>query len=286
MKINSIKKGFILIFLSSAFLIHAESNIALDFYGIASKDAEKNMLSMTENLYFTQLKEMNISVTDKRTNTFSDLYFESPSFIFQEKSTESQAFYAVIKKLPDSKWECKIFLSNPSTNETKTSTKIYDSYYKIMMESKPVLNDIFSDLISGTSAPKKAETTSSSEFSLEMLSGTWTGESSLSKIVILRGGRGFVIFKNGASMNINAKILNDQDNKKYIVIQQTGNNNASYFPELDRKVALDLALNAEPITWTLYPDGNGNLTGTKNSFLQKNNEIIWGSSKVFWKKSL
>ena len=39
------------------------------------------------------------------------------------------------------------------------------------------------------------------EATLETLAGTWTGEALVDKVIILRGGNGFVIFKNGASMN-------------------------------------------------------------------------------------
>ena len=282
MKINSLKKCFILYLISLVLPASTEAIKPIWFYGIASKDADKNMLSMTENLYFSQLKEMNISITDKRNSNFSDVYFENPDTAFNESSDYS-TFYAVIKKLPDSKWECKLFIQNPD-KEAKTSIKIYDSYYKIMMESKLELNRMFSELISGT--PKSDnEPQITEDFTVESLSGTWTGELNLSKIVLMRGGRGFVIFKNGASMNISSKIETDQDNKKYLHVTQTSSNNASYYPELDRKTALEAALNALPVTWKLYPDSDGNLYGTKETFTQKGNEIKWDTVKVFWKKN-
>ena len=67
---------------------------------------------------------------------------------------------------------------------------------------------------------------------LDTLAGTWTGDTLIDKIVILRGGKGFVIFKNGASMNIVISI-----NGSSVTVIQKGRSNASFYPELSRELA-------------------------------------------------
>ena len=124
------------------------------------------------------------------------------------------------------------------------------------MESKVTLKETIKQLIESNNSvslnSSNTETVSfSSEnndntISTENLSGTWSGEENIDKIVILRGGRGFVIFKNGASMNITVE---NKDNQ--IVITQKGRSNASFYPELERNTALNAALSADPIEWIL-----------------------------------
>ena len=110
-------------------------------------------------------------------------------------------------------------------------------------------------------------TVSSDLLSLENISGTWTGEPNINKIVLLRGGRGFVIYKNGATMNINVQIEN---NTLHCI--QTGKSNASFFPELPREIALVVALNAEPIKWIMTLTDGNTLSGTKESLQTAGND--------------
>ena len=104
----------------------------------------------------------------------------------------------------------------------------------------------------------------------EMLSGTWDGEDVIDKIVIMRGGRGFVVFKNGASMNVIIK-FDDFDSSKILVIQ-SAKSNASFFPDLPRQVALREAVNASPIQWTFSLKDNNTLSGTKKTLLSDGEE--------------
>ena len=93
----------------------------------------------------------------------------------------------------------------------------------------------------------------------------------------MRGGRGFVILKNGATINVNIAI-NDSE----IVISQTGKANASYFPELPRNLALTAAVSAEPIKWVLYSKNPNTLVGQKNTLINKNGSIEPGTIDVIW----
>ena len=125
----------------------------------------------------------------------------------------------------------------------------------------------------------KQEPKKNSSVTIEILAGTWTGEKNISKIVILRGGRGFIIFTNGASMNINVSI----DENSFIHIKQTSSSNASFYPELPRKNALEIAPFAKPIEWILQYNDDDSLSGIKNTItLNQNQDPVQTEIKVLW----
>ena len=156
------------------------------------------------------------------------------------------------------------------------------------MEPKASLQETITSLMSGNSIAQSSQTEDSASTSksstkiqsTEILSGTWGGEDSIDKIVIMRGGRGFVIFKNGASMNITVEIKANND----IVITQNGKANASFFTELPRELALKEAVNAQPIKWTLSLDDNDTLSGTKSTLIPADGAAQTGTLNVTWKR--
>ena len=118
--------------------------------------------------------------------------------------------------------------------------------------------------------------------SLESLSGTWKGDENIDKIVILRGGRGFVIFNNGASMNI--LIKNSPTSPNQILVTQNSKSNASFFPELPRNIALQAAVHAQPIQWILNILDENTLQGVKQTLLPDGDNYINGEIPVEWNK--
>lgn len=248
----------------------------IDYYGIVSEDLDSNMSKMTSDLYFTQLSEINnFSVSDKRT---ASVQSSPPDFSSLSKSALS--FYTTIKKDANSeKWNAIFHVIDKAKNEEHSQNKQYDSFYKILMEPKNTLQETIRLLIENKSEIKTASANENTKEknqpdkdlsikikidSTENLSGTWNSiDSNINKIVILRGGRGFVIFKNGASMNISVELSNTNNQK--IIITQKGRSNASFYPELPRNVALAAAVSAPPITWTLNVIDSNTLIGNKNS---------------------
>ena len=97
----------------------------------------------------------------------------------------------------------------------------------------------------------------------------------------MRGGRGFVIFNNGASMNITVE-LSGEDADKQVLITQKGNSNASFYPELQRTAALSAAVSAEPIKWTLTLVNGNTLKGIKDTLLPEGNGYKAGTINVIW----
>lgn len=275
---NALRKN--VIFLTSIFFlfpVFSQNAKVIDFLGIASTDIEKNMLEMSENLFFAQLAEVQgISVVDKRSSSFSDFYIANGS-IDLSNVTSPLAFYAVIKS-KNNTINCTLSLFDKNKNDTRTITKNYDSYYKILMESKSSLQSIFTNLIS-FKENDFPELSSKPNVTHQDISGTWSGEEHIDKIIILRGGRGFVIYKNGATMNVTVSA-----NGSSIVITQSGKSNASFFPELPREKALEEAPNASPIVWHLFLQNGTTLKGQKTTLINSSGKISSGKVNVQWTK--
>lgn len=287
------KKSIISVFLIffEVFLLSAE-NYEIDYCGIFSDDLDLNMAKLTGDLYYTQLSEFqNYSVNDRRSEFSSKEIENLDTSLFSE---EKKTFYVEICKKPSSdKWLVIFHISHQ--NKEFEKTKEYDSYYKILMEPKDNLRQTLSSLLDrkeGTIAaapqnrdeiknPAESGEKTSSQVSTEFLSGTWKGEDGLNKIVIMKGGRGFVIFSNGASMNITIKMNEGSDSKKIKVIQNQ-RSNASYFPELSREQALQHALDAQPIEWTLLAEDSNTLTGEKRTLVETGGQITYANLPVTW----
>lgn len=279
MKLKGIKSIFLffLIFSLINLNLFSEEVKKIDFYGVYSQDADKNMLNMTEDLFYTQLRELSIDLIDKRQQQFSqsEESFNPLTYDFLLTSDKnSYALFVQIKKLPTLKWECSIFLKKLSSEKTYSTTKEYDSYYKILMESKTNLKGMLIDLLDSTknlaSASETEEITSDQIISTDVIAGSWKGENFIDKIVIMRGGRGFIIYKNGASMNILINISKNEENgSPTININQASRNNASYYPELQRKDAMEYAIDAQPIEWSFKLANAKTLKGTKSTLVQK-----------------
>ena len=272
---------FVLIFCSAS--LYSQNKYSIDYYGIVADGVDDNMSKMTSDLYYTQLCEINsYTVQDKRTAIKLAAVPETQSF-----SDAALSLYAVItKKENSSKWISTISLYDSTKKALFSESREYDSFYKILMEPKATLKETIQVLLSGTgnssgdtSASKATAVVQSTEF----LSGTWGGEDNIDKIVIMRGGRGFVIFKNGASMNITVELANTGSGQN-IIITQNGKANASFFTEIPRELALKEAVNAQPIKWVLEMNDEDTLSGIKNTLILSDGTAQNGSLAVTWKR--
>ena len=97
----------------------------------------------------------------------------------------------------------------------------------------------------------------------------------------MRGGRGFVIFNNGASMNITVRLQQSEGSQKITVLQNQ-RSNASFFPQLSRQLALEHAVNAEPIEWTFQAKDSNTLTGQKRTLVENSGQVNYGDISVTW----
>lgn len=232
------------------------------------------MIKMTEELFIAQLKELSYIVTDCRSPDFSSNIKNGTSPVFIHSSGNTITFYCVISKTTDSKesWNCKIFVANLIDKNQLVEEKEYDSFYKILMEKKDFLAGIFETFNKPYQAVQEQKNDPrKTPASTQNIFGNWAGDNYIDKIVILKGGRGFIIFKNGASMNITVNV--DPEKQNQIKVLQTSRPNASFFPEMERKAALDLAPTAKPIEWTFSLIDEKTMKGTKTTVSQNGSYI-------------
>lgn len=229
--------------------------VDVEFYSLNSTHSDSSKIKMTEDLFYTQLLSLpEYRVVDKRPSSYSG-NTDNPN-------QDTMIFHGELQE-QDNTWICTLTLEQPHLNKKSQVTSNYDSYFKILSDAKSSISQLFANISSPSTSVASSKTApqgSAGVPTFDSLSGTWSGESSINKIVLLRGGRGFVIFNNGASMNINVEIQGST-----IVCTQSGKPNASFFPELPREVALVAAMDAQPITWTMTLSNNSTLTGTKQS---------------------
>ena len=250
----------------------------IDYYGIVSSEIDDNMAKMLSDLYYTQFQEISsFNVTDKRTQ---DCLKSIPSN--DSINSSNFSFYSIITK-ENAKWISNLTIKNKNLNHSVK--KEFDSFYKILMEPKDILQASLKDLVLqktvvSTEEQTEQPTINLPQISTEFLSGTWYGENNIDKIVIMRGGRGFVIFNNGASMNISVELSNAS--KKTIKIKQNGRSNASFYPDLPRQVALKVAVNANPIEWNFELLDDNTLKGKKSTLISANEDAIPGIIDVTW----
>ncbi|MCR5606980.1 MAG: hypothetical protein K6F69_09225 [Treponema sp.] len=275
---NKLNKVSIFLIILLFVLQKATFAIPVEFYSSISESKDTGMIKMTEDMYFSQLSSLeNYEVIDKRPQ-----YFDIDSFTAQ-KSDENIIFFAEIQEGENSSgWVCILTAIEKKSGKKNMQAKIYDSYYKILLDSKQSLRTLLSvftntadtdsnaikdsvsaNIKSQLESQKNIDNQSADNqknLSIEDIAGNWDGEPYIDKIVIMRGGRGFVIFKNGASMLINITISGNK-----IHVKQVGKSNASYYPELPRELALKIARDATPIEWSLIQDDKGSLSGTKDT---------------------
>ncbi len=241
----------------------------LDFYGTPTTSSGGDTIQLTQDLFFTQLIDFNtFAIIDKRNipydTSITTSQSESADYIFFAEITEQNG------------WLCVLNIIHLQTQESFTSTKLYTDYYKILIESKAVLASLLQNVQDGISTESKTETTTTIDTSeekitsLETLAGTWQGEQHVDKIVLLRGGRGYVIFDNGSTMSVSLS-LNDSS----ITVMQTSKPNASYFPHLPREQALQIAPTAPPIEWAFSTSSTGSQLKGEKKLLSENLQVTW-----------
>lgn len=279
---------FTAILLTISTLFAAPSEV-IDFYGVASPDIEDNMIKMTCDLYYNQLKEATPSVRDMRDRINSHAKSQN-EITFDEDPASKLIFYAFITKLSTGKWSASMFLKNTDSATTYSYTKEYESYYKILMESKSSLvsvldnlmlqqksNNTATDINDGAYASLPSDTNTlpfteedikNMSLTLNDISGTWAGEGYVSKVVIMRNGRGFVIMRNGVSMNINVTFV--AGDTPQVIVKQVGFSNAAFYAELDRNSAAQAASLNEPIEWNFTQVTATKMTGRKKTLTVDN----------------
>lgn len=281
--------GLTFMILSPIQSLRAE-NFLVDYYGVVSASSDANILKMAQDVFFTQLKSIDgVTVDDKRPD-LGRASSELPEFA---KTNAKIIFYAEITDSKDEAgqtvWSCRFNALSRADGITRSVTENYESYYKILVGAKNSIEKVLSDLRAPSQTFARTDKPDSppdhvSGVDIESLAGTWGGEPFADKIIILRGGRGFVIFKNGATMNIkiSVKKANVGGKSTSLEISQIGKSNASFFPELPREQALACASTASPITWNFTLTSADTLEGVKNTIIQTNDGAEPGTVSSTW----
>lgn len=281
--------AFSIMILSPLSALHAE-DLLVDYYGVVSASSDTNMLKMAQDVFYTQLKSIDGIIVDDKRPDISKASSEIPVFI---KTNAKIYFYAEISddktETGQPLWNCRFNAVTSSDGITHTATENYESYYKILVGAKNAIEKVLSDLKEPDPQFASADKENiAADFKtgvdIESLAGTWSGEPFADKIIILRGGRGFVIFKNGATMNIKISVKKAVIDGKStnLEITQVGKSNASFFPELSREQALACAAKAAPITWNFALTSADTLEGIKNTVIPTNDGTEQGTVNSSW----
>ncbi len=236
----------------------------LYFYGPSVDASDTSKVQLSTDLYYSQFQLNNDFVLHDRRS----IAYET-SVLEQHNNTNDVIFYNVMRE-NNKKWYSSLFLIDFATKKEVTVKYVYDDYYKILLEAKGTIEELLLAYVStdsqelAPSAEVGVETVNT--ITVSSLFGTWKAENYIDKIVILRGGKGFVIFDNGASMNISVEVSGN-----LFIARQESNSNASFFPELPREVALVKALDVKPIVWELNIESEDLLVGVKQSYSASEN---------------
>ncbi len=278
----------------------AAQKFKLYYYGVLTNVNDQNMLNITQDLFFAQLRgiqsletfdrrddEIKISYTQIQSDPKCEAFFNSAQ---EQVSPENSLLFAarVYRPRSDEKWSCAFSVKNLESGEVYSTEKEYDSYYKILTDAKSMIQRVVSQASGGSdeqaASAQKAQAVSGAEASeggAESLAGSWGGEKNASKIILLRSGRGFIVFNNGATMNVS---VFPQEGGASVRIVQRDKFNASFYPDIDRQVILNCAESAFPIEWNLTLSSGGSLVGKKKTLVQNGASVEPASLDVSWVK--
>jgi len=251
---------------------------ALYFYAApasSSSPEDPAAVKMTRDLLFSQLSSLDLFVIrDKRDTEYS------PDLI-KKHAANDFLFYAEIYE-KNGEWLSKMHLIEAASAKETVLQNSYEGYYKILMEAKSSLTALIKQFNTGNTSSAPQEIPAQPAAATGNISGTWFGENHIDKIVLLRGGRGFVIFKNGASMNISVSI----DGNTVTAVQQS-KPDASFFPDIPRETALIKAPDAAPIRWELTIKNDSLMQGVKSGLVAEYDaagvlSVREGSTPVEW----
>ena len=268
---------FSLIFICLAVYSQADKP-ALYFYAAPASSSfpeDPAAVKMTRDLLFSQLSSLDLFVIrDKRDTEYS------PDLI-KKHAANDFLFYAEIYE-KNGEWLSKMHLIEAASAKETVLQNSYDGYYKILMEAKSSLTALIKQFNTGNTSSAPQEIPAQPAAATGNISGTWFGENHIDKIVLLRGGRGFVIFKNGASMNISVSI----DGNTVTAVQQS-KPDASFFPDIPRETALIKAPDAAPIRWELTIKNDSLMQGVKSGLVAEYDaagvlSVREGSTPVEW----
>ena len=243
------------------------------FFAAVSDSQDASTIKLTEDLYFSKASLLpNVNVVDYRNRIFSESDLSKYSDV-------TYVFYPEIQE-EGTGWICTFHGFNVATKKQFSLEKKYDLYYKILMDAKTDIENFLISMEPSSESVKNSPLVQDIEnISLDKITGTWKGENYIDKIMIMNGGRGFIIYESGASMNISVSI--DQN---HIVVRQNGRTNPAFFPDVPANIVLQNIDNAEPIVWNFELKNFSTLEGQKYTMQENSGNAEYTQIPVVWKK--
>lgn len=275
-----------------------EKKFSLYYYGVVTNVNDQNMLNITQDLFYAQLRGISyLETQDMRDDDIKDSYSqiqtdESGDAFFnlvqgQAKGDNPIVFVArIYRPRSDEKWQCAFIAKNMATGAVSSKGKEYDSYYKILTDAKVLIQSVvagatgnFDTDAGGAQKIPGGPAAAGADGGTGNIAGSWGGEKDASKIILLRSGRGFIVFNNGATMNVAVLAGEGGDTIKIV---QKDKFNASFYPDIDRQTILNFADSAAPIEWNLTLSKNGSLVGKKKTLVLSGGSVQPASVDVAW----
>lgn len=294
---------FSLIISMNCFSQNVDNKIDVHFFGIIIPPTLENQKNISENLLSAHLRiipeitfidntkpgiEKQISNLPENTPAIEYLDKIDRSFLIPNK--QAIGIFAIINKIDEENLECTIYTQNFLNGQNFSLTENFKSFYKLLTDVKSSITNLISKTaniqLTAIQAPKRQmPKINELAMTVEGVSGTWSGEKEINKIILMRSGRGFVIFSNGASMPINVSIEINERNHKILKITQQGNFNASFYPDIPRQKALEYSQKASPIQWNFILTETGSLEGFKYTLvLDSDGKVAEQKKHVSWNK--
>lgn len=287
----------------NCFSQNVDNKIDVHFFGIIIPPTLENQKNISENLLSAHLRiipeitfidntkpgiEKQISNLPENTPAIEYLDKIDRSFLIPNK--QAIGIFAIINKIDEENLECTIYTQNFLNGQNFSLTENFKSFYKLLTDVKSSITNLISKTaniqLTAIQAPKRQmPKINELAMTVEGVSGTWSGEKEINKIILMRSGRGFVIFSNGASMPINVSIEINERNHKILKITQQGNFNASFYPDIPRQKALEYSQKASPIQWNFILTETGSLEGFKYTLvLDSDGKVAEQKKHVSWNK--
>ncbi len=235
----------------------AENVPVVAAYSIQSNDVGAYVGKNVNDLVFSFILEM-------RSYKVSDLRAEPiPGDLTVPPGTD-YLFYGNLSQQPNGV-RLELVLRGGPLDITRKISRVFENTNRVLLESRMLVRDLFDLSVHlpepAVTAAVPATTVPEAPPSVDSLSGTWSGENGVEKIMILRGGRGIMILTSGVSISLTLEYRDS-----LLVIRQKGALNPRQFLDLPESVAREAAQTIQPPEWDMRSGVDRNvLTGIKKT---------------------
>lgn len=262
-KVRSVLKNTLTIIL--LFVVNLVTFAAIPvigYRGITVVNTDPEMVNIIDDVIFSfMVEQKNIQGIDLR--------------ILPEKTNQVDFFCNGKLSFLNQKYTLTLSINNITESQDSIIilTKDYDTYNRIMLESRSLVRELLDKFTtpetntdkSNTSDTENVKTTPITD--INALSGSWKGDGNVEKVVFLRAGRAVAVLTNGASMQLNLSI---QDG--ILVAIQKGPNQPRFFTTLPFSVATKASNSAPPTSWELsLSEDSQTLVGIQHTVSVKHN---------------